>query len=140
MVLVTHDRFLLERVCQQVLGFDGNGRTEYFADYQQWLDWLHQPTQEKKTETKNINRPAKEKNKPKKLSYLDQREYDGIEEKILLLEERLQELQTLLADPETVSNHDLVREYWNDQQELQTEVERLYDRWQELDAIKESKG
>lgn len=139
LVLVTHDRFLLEKVCQQILGFDGNGHTEYFADYQQWLHWLHKSTQTKKTGSKNKKnaKPAKEKKKQKKLSYMDQREYDGIEEKILTLEERLEELQTLLADPATVADHDLVADYWKEQQEVQTQVEKLYDRWQELDAIKD---
>lgn len=137
LVLVTHDRFLLEKVCQQVLGFDGNGQTEYFADYQQWLHWLHQSTQPKKTSSKNNKKPAKEKKKQTKLSYMDQREYDGIEKKILIREERLEELQALLADPGTVTDHDLVADYWKEQQEIQTQVEKFYDRWQELDAIKD---
>lgn len=37
LVLVTHDRFLLDRVCDRVLGFDGRGGLESFADYEQWL-------------------------------------------------------------------------------------------------------
>ncbi|MCF6187430.1 MAG: ABC-F family ATP-binding cassette domain-containing protein [Desulfobulbaceae bacterium] len=137
LVLVTHDRLLLEKVCDQVLGFDGTGRTEFFADYQQWLDWLHASAEEKKPTDKKKLPPTKEKKKSKKLSYMDQREYDGIEEKILIQEERLEELQTLLADPETVADQDLVTKYWQEQQQLQTEVEQLYDRWQELEAIKD---
>jgi len=136
LVLVTHDRFLLERVCEQVLGFDGTGRTEFFADYQQWLHWLNAPTENKKPAGEKKCRPAKVKKKTKKLSYMDQREYDSIEEKILVKEERLEELQTLLADPETVTDHDLVTRYWQEQQELQTEVEHLYDRWQELEVLR----
>jgi len=140
LVLVTHDRFLLEKVCQQLLGFNGRGQTEYFADYQQWLHWLHQSTQTKKTSSKykknaKDTKSAKEK-KQKKLSYMDQREYDGIEEKILSLEERLGKLQTLLADSATAADHDQLADYWNEQQEVQKQVEQLYDRWQELDAIK----
>jgi ATP-binding cassette subfamily F protein uup len=140
LVLVTHDRFLLEKVCQQLLGFDGSGQTEYFADYQQWLHWIHQSTQTKKTSSKNKkntkNTKSVKEKKPKKLSYMNQREYDGIEEKILSLEERLEELQTLLADPSTAADHDQLTDYWNEQQEVQKLVEKLYDRWQELDAIK----
>lgn len=133
LVLVTHDRFLLEKVCDQVLGFDGNGRTEFFADYQQWLDWLYTSAEEKKTTDKKNPRQVKEKEKSKKLSYMDQREYDGIEEKILTMEDRLEELQILLADPEITVNHELVAKHWQEQQSLQVEVEKLYDRWQELE-------
>jgi ATP-binding cassette subfamily F protein uup len=135
LVLVTHDRYLLEKVCGRVLGFDGKGHCQYFADYTQWLDWLHHEAQPGKTAEKKKNPAIKEKKKSKKLSYMDQREYDAIEEKILHLEERLEELQNLLADPEIVADHDLVGQYWEEQQRLQTEVEGLYDRWQELESI-----
>ncbi len=142
LVLVTHDRFLLEQVCDQVLGFAGDGRTEFFADYQQWLDWLKSSGErkQKKSAPEKSGHSPRQKKKRKKLSYMDQREYDGIEEKILAGEERLEELQTLLAAPETVSNHDLTAQYWQEQQDLQAEVEGLYDRWQELEAIKEGEA
>lgn len=136
LVLVTHDRFLLENVCDQILGFDGQGHTAYFADYQQWLDWLQQSIQPQNTPKKASGERIK---KTKKLSYMDQREYDTIEEKILAHEERLEELQTLLADPKTVGDHERVESYWQEQQRVQQEVERLYDRWQELEAIRENK-
>ena len=59
LVLVTHDRFLLDRVCNLVLGFDGEGRTEYFADYEQWLVMLQE--RDRKEEPKA---PADAKEKP----------------------------------------------------------------------------
>lgn len=139
LVLVTHDRFLLEKVCERILGFDGNGRTDYFADYQQWLRWRRHTDGEKNPRINTAGKPVKDtKKKRNKLSYMDQREYDSIEEKILILEERLQVLETLLADPETVANHDRVNEYWNEQKEIQDKVELLYNRWQELETIKNS--
>src|SRR5206468_11387758 len=39
LVLVTHDRFLLDRVSTVVLGLDGTGKAERFADYSQWEEW-----------------------------------------------------------------------------------------------------
>ena len=139
LVLVTHDRFLLEKVCDRVLGFDGRGRTRFFADYSQWLDWLQQTAKPEKSSPKN-NKPlnkSKRKTQKQKLSYMDQREYDTIEEKILPLEERLEELHNLLADPDIVADNERVNQYWSEQQQLQTEVEQLYDRWQELESILE---
>lgn len=137
LVLVTHDRYLLEKICEKVLGFDGNGHTQYFADYSQWLTWLNQDLQSGKR-NKQKNRPTgKEKRKSNRLSYMDQREYDSIEATILPLEERLGELETLLADPEVVADHDLVGKYWSEQQKLQNTVEQLYDRWQELESMQQ---
>ena len=134
LVLVTHDRFLLEKVCDRVLGFNGRGKTRFFADYTQWLDWLRQGEKPEKSSQKTKKPRNKNKRKTQKLSYMEQREYDTIEEKILPLEERLEELHTLLADPEIVADHDLVNQYWTEQQQLQEEVEQLYDRWQELES------
>jgi len=140
LVLVTHDRYLLEKICERVLGFDGNGHTQYFADYSQWLTWLNKDIQSGKI-TEKKNRPTgKEKKKSNKLSYMDQREYDSIEAKILPLEERLEELETLLADPEVVADHDLVGKYWNEQQKLRDTMEQLYDRWQELESMQQENG
>src|SRR5271166_5941275 len=48
LVLVTHDRYLLDRVSTTVLGLDGEGRTEHFADYSQWQEWL-----DRKAKTRN---------------------------------------------------------------------------------------
>ncbi len=141
LVLVTHDRFLLEKVCDRVLGFNGQGQTRFFADYNQWLDWLRQERKPEKSLQKSGKpraKPGKKGKKGKKLSYMDQREYDAMEEKILSLEERLEELETLLADPEIVADHDRVSQYWQEQEQVQAEVEQLYDRWQELESMLET--
>jgi ATP-binding cassette subfamily F protein uup len=134
LVLVTHDRYLLERVCDQVLGFDGQGNTTFFADYNQWLDWLR--SREKPAES-SLNRSGKEKTKKrlnrKKLSYLEQREYDAMEETIQPLEERGGELEILLADPGIANDPEQVETLWKEQQALNRQIEQLYDRWQELE-------
>jgi ATP-binding cassette subfamily F protein uup len=139
LVLVTHDRFLLDRVCNLVLGFDGQGGTEYFADYEQWLVMLQDldRTQQPKTPS-----PAKEKPaaKPKsgKLSYMDQREYDQMEAIILAAESRLEELEQLMNAPEVMANPAQLQQYWHEQQTLRAETDRLYDRWDELEQRKQS--
>ena len=135
LVLVTHDRFLLAKVCERVLGFDGRGHVQYFADYCQWLDWLQAGNAAALKKRNQSSAPEKVQQKTRKLSYMDQREYDTIEEKILPLEGRLEELQQLLSDPAIVADHDLVAQYWAEQQKLETEVEQLYDRWQQLESM-----
>ena len=138
LVLVTHDRFLLDRVCNLVLGFDGRSGTEYFADYEQWLEALQAG---EVREQRKVPATAKEKPaaKPKtgKLSYLDQREYDRMEESILAAEARLEELEELMASPEVAGDPARLHEYWQEQQTLQVETERLYDRWSELEQRKQ---
>jgi ATP-binding cassette subfamily F protein uup len=140
LVLVTHDRFLLDRVCNQVLGFDGRGKTEYFADYEQWLDMLLELERKENAAAKPA--PAAQeksagKSKSGKLSYMDQREYDQMEEKILELEGRLEELHQLMADPEVMADPVRLQQSWQEQQQLQNETDRLYDRWNELEQRKQ---
>ncbi|MCX5869259.1 MAG: ABC-F family ATP-binding cassette domain-containing protein [Deltaproteobacteria bacterium] len=139
LVLVTHDRFLLDRVCDRVLGFDGRGGLEYFADYEQWLAALQESGKDNEKSSIAITpvagTPGKKK-KTSKLSYLDQREYDQIEEKILEAEEEQERLQALLDAPETVSDPARLHECWEELQEAQTAVAQLYERWDVLEEKK----
>jgi len=76
------------------------------------------------------------KKKTGKLSYLDQREYDQIEERILEAEEEQERLQALMDAPATVSDPERLHGCWVALQEAQGQVTRLYDRWDELEARK----
>ncbi|PIE56913.1 MAG: ABC transporter ATP-binding protein [Desulfobulbus propionicus] len=145
LVLVTHDRFLLDRVCNHVLGFDHRGGIHALADYGQWLELLqHQenPSASTKVRKKSIPSASGKSGKPAaarpgKLSYLDQREYDAMEKQIQAKEERLEELEQLMALPETVSDADLLAAYWQETETLKPEIEALYCRWDELERLKE---
>lgn len=138
LVLVTHDRFLLDRVCNLVLGFDGQGKAEYFADYEQWLAMFQERDRKEPPGAPVAARekPAA-KAKPGKLSYMDQREYDQMEPTILAAESRLGELEALMASPEVVTNPSQLQRYWQEQHELQTTTEQLYDRWDELERLRQ---
>ncbi len=145
LVLVTHDRYLLERVCGRILGFDGHGKTEFFSDYQQWLNWMKQGTGKggskrgKRDSGGKGNDKDKKSKKTKKLSYMEQREYDAIEDKILAKEKQIEALQSLLSDPETIADHTKLDQYCQEQQELEQEVEQLYNRWEELEDAKKER-
>ncbi|NOX79690.1 MAG: ABC-F family ATP-binding cassette domain-containing protein [Deltaproteobacteria bacterium] len=138
-VLVTHDRFLLDRVCDRILGFDGCGRVEYFADYEQCFAALNEQRKQQRRDS-GRQKKAKKKNTMKtgRLSYMDQREYDGIEETILAAETEQSELQRLTAAPDTATNPDRLQECWQKMEEVQQKIEHLYLRWEELEAKKNS--
>lgn len=129
-VLVTHDRFLLNRVCDYVLGFDGRGRVEYFADYSQWYRSL--PGQEKRGPAKSAKAKPKAKTAGR-LSYLEQREYDGMEEAIMAEEEREEELRQKMENGNNTANAALLEETWLELEEIQARLAKLYTRWDELD-------
>jgi ABC transport system ATP-binding/permease protein len=137
LVLVTHDRFLLDRVCNLVLGFGGRSGVTYYADYQQWLSDLPQAadSQRVKGSEKSLAAPIPAKSKGR-LSYLDQREYDRIEEKITEWEDRVAELEQMMLQPDVVSAAEMLANCWRDLENAQQEVERLYARWDELEGKK----
>jgi ATP-binding cassette subfamily F protein uup len=135
LVLVTHDRYMLDRLSTTVLGLDGLGGVGRFADYSQWEAWHNERAQsaknkDKKTETqpRNSQPPAK-----KKLSYLDAREYATIEQRILEAEQVLAEKRGAFEDPAIVSDAPRLMEANAQLQEAQKVVDELYARWAELE-------
>ncbi|MFT5730664.1 MAG: ATP-binding cassette subfamily F protein uup [Desulforhopalus sp.] len=133
LVLVTHDRFLLDRVCQRLLGFGGKSGVTYYADYEQWLADLPDGAQDKK-QAKKLAASVAPVKKGGKLSYMDQREYDQIEEQIAEAEIRVSGLQEKMERPEVVADSKELAATWAEVEVAQSEVEKLYSRWDELEA------
>ncbi|HYR28230.1 MAG TPA: ABC transporter ATP-binding protein, partial [Thermoanaerobaculia bacterium] len=131
LVLVTHDRYLLDRVSTQILALDGNGSGEYFADYAQWEADRNKPAAPS-VETKADTRAPKEKGK--RLGYLEQREFDAMEANVLAAEERLEEAKRRAEDPSIAADANALQTRYEELHAAQLEVERLYARWAELEA------
>lgn len=133
-VLVTHDRFLMNRVCDAVLGFCGHGRVSYFADHAQW----HSALEASRRKTEKAVVPKKEEKNEKKtrgrLSYMDQREYDGMEERILRAEEEERELLRLMDDPATATHPEKLAASWEQLETVRRTIHALYMRWEELEG------
>ncbi len=131
LVLVTHDRHLNDRVTTELLALDGKGGAERFADYSQWVACREQPQRRK------VVRTAREKQtpaaRPKKLSYIEQREWDGMDGAILEAEERLDAVRERLADPAIATDGAALQERMKEVECDQAEVDRLYSRWAELE-------
>jgi ABC transport system ATP-binding/permease protein len=135
LVLVTHDRFLLDRVSTAVLGLDGQGSAELFADYWQW----EQSAQRKPVKPvasvaptvapQTNSAPAK-----KKLSYLEAREWEQMETKVLEAEQSLEAIRAEMQSPEVVSDGPRLQTCYEKMQQAEAAVASLYNRWAELEA------
>ena len=139
LALVTHDRYLLDRVSSVVLGLDGRGGVERFADYSQWEGWY----EEREVESKrtDASRAVQETPAPKsvvasrkKLSYLEAREFAGLEERIAEAEVALQANRAAAEDPAIVSDAEKLLGAHARLEEAQKVVDQLYARWAELEA------
>ena len=136
LVLVTHDRYLLDRVSTEILALDGKGNANLFADLSQW-ERAREAKQmaevgEKKSPPKTSSRPAT--SEKKRLTWNEQRELEGMEEAIHRAEAEVEKLQASVADPAVLADHVKIREAYERLATAQHEVERLYARWAELDA------
>jgi ABC transport system ATP-binding/permease protein len=140
LVLVTHDRYMLDRVSTVVLGLDGQGGVGLFADYSQWETWLDQRKQmvraaaSKSSAISSGNEERqREGQSKKKLSYLEGREYDAIENRVATAEDILQAKRVQLEDPEIVSDSQRLIAANDEMEKAQDTVDALYARWAELE-------
>jgi ATP-binding cassette subfamily F protein uup len=132
LVLVTHDRYLIDRVSTQILALDGRGAAESFADYGQWES--NRRVAPSSRASNPAQAPSAERQKSKRLSYLEQREWDVMEETLLAAEARLEEAQRMADDPSIASDAIALQQRFAELSSAQSEVDRLFARWAELEA------
>ena len=133
LVLVTHDRYLLDRVSTTVLGLDGKGGAAQFASYSQWEDWQAEADAPKeKPEPKAEAAPASKQEEKKKLSYLEAREFATIEQRVEEADAQLDAAKARVEDPAVVTNAAALQEALAVLEAAQQAVDTLYARWAEL--------
>jgi len=134
LVLVTHDRWLLDRISTRLLALDGTGHAEWFADYAQWeAAEGRTATEDTKSQSSKESSTPGRRSKRKGLSYKEQGEWDQIEGEILEAEKRVAACQAAASDPSIASSAADLQERYTALHTAQADVERLYARWAELD-------
>jgi ATP-binding cassette subfamily F protein uup len=136
LVLVTHDRYMLDRVSTIVLGLDGRGGAERFADYSQWETWQAEREQAAETTARVATRAPSAgtaTSSKKKLSYLEAREYASIEERVAAAELVLDTKRVQSGDPSIATDSARLMSAHAELEEAQKEVDELYARWAELE-------
>ncbi|HEX4488879.1 MAG TPA: ABC-F family ATP-binding cassette domain-containing protein [Terriglobales bacterium] len=131
LVLVTHDRYMLDRVSTIVLGLDGQGGADSFADYSQWEAWQAE-------RTKPVSRPGvpskpSTSTKKSKLSYLEAREYATIEQRIEDAEQLVQSKREVFEAPAIATDAAGLLAAQTAMDQAQEKLDALYTRWAELE-------
>ena len=134
LVLVTHDRFMLDRISTVVVGLDGEGKSERFADYSQWEAWLAERRKAVKARPAQVAAEGSRAGPKKKLSYLDNRDFETIEERIMQAEELLAEKRATLQDSDVVRDPSRMQQALQEADAAQSMIDALYSRWGELEA------
>ena len=138
-IVVSHDRYFLNRVCTDILSFEGDGIIDYqVGNYDYYLE-----KKAAREATKTVYKTAPKKNKqdkkdrPRKLTFAENKELEDIESIILQSEETTAKLETELSDPDLYEKHgDNWQQLETDLKEGKEKTAALYTRWEELEAIK----
>ena len=140
-LVISHDRYFLNRVCQKILAFEGNGRLVYQeGDYDYYLEKRKEAEKQQSAvkpvpvETVEENR---EKPQARKLKWKEERELEEMEDKILELETETEELESMFNQPDFYEKHGNEAVQLTEKlNSMKSEIEKLYARWEELEEIK----
>jgi len=142
-VLVTHDRDLMDRLCTEYIGLDGSGGSAPYGSVAQWLAAYERTTTEASkpvraaTSKPTAAKPAAAK--PKKLSFREQQEWDGMEAAILTAEELVATREAEVQNAAS-GDHTVLAAACRALEEAQAAVEKLYARWSELETKRSGSG
>jgi len=141
-LVVSHDRYLLDRICDQIIAFEESGLLVQPGNYSYYLEKKKEREARTQTAWPGIGKPSPGKvpaasipkpARPGKLTFKEKRELEGMESAILAAENRVQELETTLNDPEFHATRSReARGMIAELENAKAEVTRLYDRWHEL--------
>ena len=139
-LVVSHDRYFLDRICDQIVAFENGGVFVQPGNFSYYLE----KKQERDRHTKAAAQafapvsakpalPAKQVETPRRLSYKEQQELDNMESVILANEKKLVDLEKTLSDPAFFATRAAEgRAFIAEIDATKAEVERLYARWEEL--------
>jgi ATP-binding cassette subfamily F protein uup len=136
LVLVTHDRYMLDRVSSIVLGLNGKGDANTFGDYGQWEAWQAQRTKSEVATAASLQTPVDSRSAAptkKKLSYLEAREYAAIEQRVEEGEQLVQAKRAELEDPANAMDAPRLVGAQTALDAAQHALDALYARWAELE-------
>lgn len=140
-VVVSHDRYFLNRICDGILALEGNEEIHYSeGGYDFYIEKKKKRNQDFRESTQKVpTEDSRIKNKQKKLSYKDAMELAQIEEKIMQAESEVEAIEKIYSSP------DFFEKYASQTNELnfkleqtKEEVKKLYNRWEELENLKNS--
>ncbi|WP_028784216.1 ATP-binding cassette domain-containing protein [Thalassobacillus devorans] len=137
-IAVSHDRYFLDRVADRLVAFEGKGRIRKFhGNYSEYIDEKRQAERLQAAEKKQQAEKTAEKKvrQKRKLSYHEQKEFEGIEDKIANLEGKIEEVQISIA--EAGSDLGKVQDLYKEQEILEAELEQAMERWEELSLLVE---
>ncbi|EGT0680990.1 ABC-F family ATP-binding cassette domain-containing protein [Clostridium perfringens] len=141
-ITVSHDRYFLDRICNKIFSYEGNGKIDiYTGNYGDYLlskeEEIVNNKEKEVAVDKNKKEPSVDKNKNKgkvlKFSFKEQREFETIDEEIMTLEEKIEELDSLMA--KHASEYGRLQELIEEKENVEEELAFKYERWEYLNEL-----
>ncbi|MDZ5254733.1 ABC-F family ATP-binding cassette domain-containing protein [Clostridium sp. LIBA-8841] len=141
-ITVSHDRYFLDRICNKIFSYEGDGKIDiYTGNYGDYLLSKEIEAVESKEKEVAVDKNKKEssvdknknKNKVLKFSFKEQREFETIDEDIMAIEEKIEELDSLMA--KHASEYGKLQELMEDKAKTEEELAQKYERWEYLNEL-----
>jgi len=149
-ICVSHDRYFLDRICDQIIAFEDDGVFVQPGNYSYYLEKRQARENALRIQTQAANKEAaarrrpenKKSQRPRKLSFKEKTELEGMEETILKAEGEAETMTAQLNDPTFQADHyEEITKMAKSLEALKSQIAQLYARWEELEAIRlESEG
>jgi len=132
LVIVSHDRYMISRVCSLFIGFTTDAKAELFADYEQWEESLKTNKKENAGDACKTDKDKRPKKEKTKLSYKEKLELENVEKQIEILDDKIKSLEAQLSDPRNFSDFVLLNKLTEEIALNKEVLEKFYHRWEEL--------
>jgi len=135
-VLISHDRCFMDKICTQILGLGADNEQQIYSDYKQWEDASKAAAKKAAAQPKQVAQEVpKTLPKAKKLSYHEQKELGAMEENIMKAEEAVEKLQVETNDPHLATDPQKSLETYQALAEAEMKLEALFKRWEHLESL-----
>ena len=135
LVIVSHDRYMISRVCGLFIGFTTDAQAELFADYEQWEETL-KTSKKEIGDARKTDKDKKPKKERTKLSYKEKLELENVEKQIEILDDKIKLLEARMGDPENSSDFILLNKVTKEIALNKEALEKFYHRWEELNETR----
>ncbi|MDD5343161.1 MAG: ABC-F family ATP-binding cassette domain-containing protein [Smithella sp.] len=132
LVIVSHDRYMISRVCGLFIGFTTDAQAELFADYEQWEESLKTNKKENAADARKTDKDKGPKKEKTKLSYKEKLELQEVEKQIEILHDKIKLREAQLADPKNFSDYILLHKLTEEIAADKEALDKFYHRWEYL--------
>ena len=151
-IVVSHDRYFLDRICDQIIAFEDNGIAVQAGNYSYYLEKRQGREAAERAQAQAAAREAAARHKAataaatpakkgRKLSFNEKNELEGMETAIHAIEQEAEGIEALLHDPEFQAKRFAeIPEFVEKLDAAKADVARLYTRWEVLEALREAAG